>query len=73
MVPSVITGVRAGGNEKAGLEFAIKQIQELRSFGVEGIHLYPLNKKDVYINATGVLDNNLIKDSIYRAFNKKSS
>ena len=33
--------------KKAGLEFALKQIQQLRNFGVEGIHLYPLNKKDV--------------------------
>ena len=33
--------------KQAGLEYALDQISELRRFGVEGIHLYPLNKKDV--------------------------
>lgn len=33
----------------------------------------PLNNRDVYINATGVMDNNLIKAAIFRAFNKKNN
>ena len=34
--------------KKAGIEYTIKQIDKYRALGVEGIHLYALNKwKDV--------------------------
>ncbi len=33
--------------KKAGLEYATKQIESLLSFGIQGIHLYTLNKVDV--------------------------
>ena len=43
--------------KKAGIEYTIKQIDEYRAFGINGIHLYALNKwKDVtdIINASGI-------------------
>lgn len=43
--------------KKAGIEYTIKQIDEYRALGINGIHLYALNKwKDVtdIINASGI-------------------
>ena len=43
--------------KKAGIEYTIKQIDEYRALGINGIHLYALNKwKDVaeIINASGM-------------------
>ena len=43
--------------EKAGIEYTIRQIDEYRALGINGIHLYALNKwKDVaeIINASGM-------------------
>src|SRR5699024_8535715 len=43
--------------KKAGIEYTIKQIDKYRALGVEGIHLYALNKwKDVtdIINQSGM-------------------
>ena len=43
--------------KKAGIEYTIKQIDEYRALGVNGIHLYALNKwKDVtdIINESGI-------------------
>ena len=43
--------------KKAGIEYTIRQIDKYRALGVEGIHLYALNKwKDVseIINASGM-------------------
>ena len=42
---------------KAGIEYTIKQIDEYRALGINGIHLYALNKwKDVtdIINESGI-------------------
>ena len=43
--------------KKAGIEYTIRQIDEYRALGINGIHLYALNKwKDVaeIINASGM-------------------
>lgn len=43
--------------KKAGIEYTIKQIDEYRALGINGIHLYALNKwKDVtdIINMSGI-------------------
>ena len=43
--------------KKAGMEYTIRQIDEYRALGVNGIHLYVLNKwKDVteIINESGI-------------------
>ena len=43
--------------KKAGIEYTIKQMDEYRALGINGIHLYALNKwKDVtdIINASGI-------------------
>ena len=48
--PAITTWIRAKKEDfkKAGIEYTIKQIDKYRALGVEGIHLYALNKwKDV--------------------------
>ena len=45
--------------KKAGIEYTINQIDEYRACGVDGIHLYALNKYDdvAYIaKAAGLID-----------------
>ena len=52
--------------KKAGIEYTIKQIDEYRALGINGIHLYALNKwKDVtdIINESGIRNACLIKKS----------
>ena len=39
---------------KAGIEFAVNQILDLKKHGVDGIHIYSMNKPDV---AGAIMDN----------------
>ena len=40
--------IRSKHSKEEGIEYTIKQIDEYRALGVDGIHLYALNKwKDV--------------------------
>lgn len=39
---------------KAGVEYAIRQIQDLKEHGVEGVHIYTMNKPEV---AAEIMDN----------------
>ena len=55
-VPSKLTGLIAKysedteGMKKAGIEYAVNQIDDLMKHGVKGIHLYSMNKADVTID-----------------------